>query len=106
MYIIYVSAEFSEKSVVATATGFVGTLTLEGINEGEPMVVLVTNHHVFQTLEQARSASYQFGYQSSSQKWQPKVIEGKDLIVNNKSLFFTHRYHVRTYVIYTYYVYK
>ena len=54
------------------------------------MVVLVTNNHVFQTLEQARSASYQFGYQSGSGKWQPKKILGEELIVNNKSFFFTH----------------
>ena len=54
------------------------------------MVVLVTNNHVFQTLKQARSASYQFGYQSDSEKWQPKKIPGEELIVDNKSFFFTH----------------
>ena len=78
--------EFSGQSAVVSATGFVGTLTLKG----ERMVVLVTNNHVFQTLKQARKASYQFGYQSGSEKWQPKKIQGDDLIVDNESFFFTH----------------
>lgn len=76
----------NKQSAVVSATGFVGTLTLKG----ERMVVLVTNNHVFQTLEQARSATYQFGYQSGSEKWQPKKIPGEELIVDNKSFFFTH----------------
>ena len=82
--IVCVSVEFRGK----LATGFVGTLTLKG----ECMVVLVTNNHVFQTLEQARSASYRFGYlnDSTSGRWQPEKIKGEDLIVNNKSFFFTH----------------
>ena len=54
------------------------------------MVVLVTNHHVFQTLEQAQKASYQFGYHSDSGRWQPEKIKGDELIADNKSFFFTH----------------
>ena len=78
-----------------TATGFVGSLTLQGKNGGDPILVLVTNNHVFQTLEQALKASYQFGYHTDSEKWQPDLIEGKDFIVNNKDFFFTHHKQVR-----------
>lgn len=59
------------------------------------MLVLVTNNHVLETLEQARSASYQFGYQTDNEKWQPELIIGEDLIVDNKDFFFTHRAQVR-----------
>lgn len=54
------------------------------------MDVLVTNNHVFQNLEQAKNASYQFGYQNDSGMWQPEIIKGKELIVDNKAFFFTH----------------
>jgi len=62
------------------------------------MLVLVTNHHVFQTLEQARKATYQFGYQDDSDKWQPKLIKGEELISDNKSFFFTNRVSISLFV--------
>ena len=83
----YLFVEFSKKREKVSATGFVGRVTLKG----EPMVVLVTNNHVFQTLEQAMNASYQFGFQSNSGRWQPEEIKGKDLIVENKQFFFSHQ---------------
>ena len=78
-----------------TATGFIGSFTLKGKNDGNPILVLVTNNHVFQTLEQALKASYQFGYHTDSEKWQPDLIKGEDLIYNNEDYFFTHHAQVK-----------
>ena len=83
----YLFVKFSKKVEKVSATGFVGSVTLKG----ERMVVLVTNNHVFQTLEQAMNASYQFGFLSDSGRWQPEEIKGKDLIVDNKKFFFSHQ---------------
>ena len=62
------------------------------------MLVLVTNNHVFQTLEQARKATYQFGYHNDSGKWQlPESIKGEVLVRDNKSLFFTNHVSISLY---------
>ena len=53
------------------------------------MVVLVTNNHMLENLEQARDASYQFGYHFDNGSWEPKKINGEDLVAEDETLFFT-----------------
>jgi len=64
------------------ASGFVGTSTT---SEGT-VTVLVTNYHVFQTLDDARDVKYQFGYnqkQPNNPDLQLKMIPGTELIPKN-----------------------
>ena len=68
------------------ASGFVGTLT---INEST-VNMLVTNHHVFQSLHQARTATYEFGYHQEKPddpSLQPKMITGEELIPEDAKVY-------------------
>ena len=81
--------KFSEEGTETTATGFVGKLTFKKENGAEP--VLVTNNHIFQSVDQARNASYTFGYHHNSHELQnPGLIQGNDLVPDNASFFYTH----------------
>jgi len=80
-------------------SGFVGTLTIRDTT----VTVLVTNNHVFPTMEKARSATFQFGYQTNSQieeemvSSQPEEIKGETLI-DEKAQFITNKVSVNVIV--------
>lgn len=54
------------------------------------MVVLVTNNHLLETLEEAQKASYTFGNHHDRDKL-PKPIKGEILIPSDQFFFFTHK---------------
>jgi len=91
--LLYNTYSYRGETKTACASGFVGTLTING----NTITVLVTNNHVFPTREQARKATFCFGYQSTTGS-QPEEIEGEKLIDEN-ALFKTNKVSVMVTII-------